>query len=60
MKDHREALRALSKQMEQTNSIQWLERRTVLFAHDAQLAEHGGLRGFRGEGLFDSALVRPR
>ena len=31
----------------------------VLAAHDAQLAEHGGLTGIRDEGALDSALARP-
>ena len=46
--------------MDHNNSIQWLDRRTLLIAHEAQLVEHGGLRGFRDEGLFDSALIRPQ
>ena len=28
--------------------------------HDEQLAEHGGAAGVRDEGLFESALARPR
>ncbi len=43
-----------------TDSIQWLDRRALLLLHEESLAEHGGLRGFRDEGLFDSALVRPQ
>ena len=42
------------------DSIQWLDRRALLLLHEESLAEHGGLRGFRDEGLFDSALVRPQ
>ena len=41
-------------------SIQWLDGRTIVMAHDEQLVEHGGLSGFRDEGLFDSALIRPQ
>lgn len=37
----------------------WLDRAVLIAAHDEQLAEHGGAAGFRDEGLFDSALVRP-
>ena len=38
---------------------QWLLPEVVLAAHDAQLAEHGGLTGIRDEGALDSALARP-
>ncbi|MCA1924792.1 MAG: type II toxin-antitoxin system death-on-curing family toxin [Thiobacillus sp.] len=37
----------------------WLDRAVLIAAHDEQLAEHGGVAGFRDEGLFDSALARP-
>ena len=42
------------------DSIKWLDRRALLLLHEESLAEHGGLRGFRDEGLFDSALIRPQ
>ncbi len=42
------------------DSIQWLDRRALLLLHEESLADHGGLSGFRDEGLFDSALVRPQ
>jgi len=42
------------------DSIQWLDRRALLALHEESLAEHGGLRGFRDEGLYDSALIRPQ
>jgi len=32
----------------------------VLAVHDAQLAEHGGGRGVREEGLLETALDRPK
>jgi death on curing protein len=35
-------------------------RETVLALHERLLAEFGGLSGLRDEGLFDSALARPR
>ena len=38
----------------------WILRETVLALHEQLLAEFGGLHGIRDEGLFDSALVRPR
>lgn len=42
------------------DSIQWIDRRALMLLHEESLAEHGGLSGFRDEGLFDSALVRPQ
>jgi death-on-curing protein len=38
----------------------WISKRAVLAIHNEQLAEHGGLSGLRDEGLFESALARPR
>lgn len=38
----------------------WLSPAVLLAVHDEQLAEHGGLRGVRDLGLFESALARPR
>ncbi len=38
----------------------WVLRETVLALHEQLLAEFGGLHGIRDEGLFDSALARPR
>jgi death-on-curing protein len=37
----------------------WLDARDANTIHDRQLAEHGGGRGVRDEGLLDSALNRP-
>lgn len=37
----------------------WLDARDANAIHDRQLAEHGGGRGVRDEGLLDSALARP-
>ncbi len=42
------------------DSIQWIDRRALLLLHEESLADHGGLSGFRDEGLFDSALIRPQ
>jgi death on curing protein len=38
----------------------WLDPDVLRAVHDEQLAEHGGASGTRDEGLFDSALARPR
>jgi death-on-curing protein len=37
----------------------WIDKRVLLLLHDESLAEHGGGRGIRDEGLLDSALARP-
>lgn len=38
----------------------WIDPAVLLAVHDEQLAEHGGASGTRDEGLFESALARPR
>ncbi|HWD26781.1 MAG TPA: type II toxin-antitoxin system death-on-curing family toxin [Rhizomicrobium sp.] len=38
----------------------WLDSDALLTAHDEQLAEHGGATGIRDQGLFESALARPK
>ncbi len=38
----------------------WLRRETLELLHSASIAEHGGAEGLRDEGLFESALARPR
>lgn len=38
----------------------WLLPEALLAAHDAQIAEHGGLDGVRDMALFESALAHPR
>jgi len=38
----------------------WLEAGVLRLVHHEQLAEHGGAAGVRDEGLFESALARPR
>lgn len=38
--------------------IVWITRALALAIHDRQLAEHGGGRGVRDEGLLESALAR--
>ena len=38
----------------------WLPREVLIAVHEEQLAEHGGAPGLRDEGLFESALARPR
>jgi death-on-curing protein len=41
-------------------SWQWISTELALAIHQRQLAEHGGLSGFRNKGLLDSALARPQ
>ena len=38
----------------------WLPAQVLVSIHDEQLSEHGGAAGLRDEGLFESALARPR
>lgn len=38
----------------------WLDAAVLRAVHEEQLAEHGGASGTRDEGLFESALGRPR
>lgn len=38
----------------------WVTKAVVLAIHDAQLAEHGGGRGVRDDGLLEAALHRPK
>lgn len=38
----------------------WLDADVLRAVHEEQLAEHGGAAGTRDEGLFESALARPR
>jgi death on curing protein len=38
----------------------WIEADVLRAVHEEQLAEHGGAAGTRDEGLFESALARPR
>jgi death on curing protein len=37
----------------------WISKRALLLLHEESLAEFGGARGMRDEGLLDSALARP-
>ena len=38
----------------------WLNDQVLRAVHEEQLAEHGGGGGVRDEGLFESAISRPR
>ena len=38
----------------------WVLTSVIVAIHDAQLAEHGGAPGTRGEGALESALARPK
>jgi len=37
----------------------WLSKQALLLLHEESLAEHGGARGLRDEGLLESELARP-
>ena len=38
----------------------WIATKALLFLHEESLAEFGGMRGLRDEGLLGSALARPQ
>ena len=38
----------------------WIDRQALLLLHGISIAEFGGAAGLRDEGLFDSALARPK
>jgi death-on-curing protein len=38
----------------------WVRRETLELLHSESIAEHGGADGLRDEGLFESALARPK
>jgi death on curing protein len=43
-----------------TKDPQWISKKALLLLHEESLAEFGGMRGLRDEGLLDSALARPQ
>lgn len=38
----------------------WVDAGALRLLHDESLAEHGGASGIRDEGMFESAMSRPR
>ncbi len=38
----------------------WVDSAALLLLHDESLAEHGGAAGIRDQGMFESAMSRPR
>ena len=43
-----------------TAEPKWISKKALLLLHEESLAEFGGARGVRDDGLLDSALARPR
>jgi death-on-curing protein len=43
-----------------TAELRWISKKALLLLHEESLAEFGGARGLRDEGLLDSALARPK
>jgi death-on-curing protein len=43
-----------------TAEPKWISKKALLLLHEESLAEFGGARGVRDEGLLDSALTRPQ
>ena len=42
-----------------TAEPRWIAKKALLLLHEESLAEFGGARGLRDEGLLESALARP-
>lgn len=43
-----------------TAEPRWIAQKALLLLHEESLAEFGGARGLRDEGLLESALARPQ
>src|SRR5215813_7433105 len=43
-----------------TAEPRWIAKKALLLLHEESLAEFGGARGLRDEGLLESALARPQ
>jgi len=43
-----------------SSEYRWISKRALLVLHEESIAEFGGARGLRDEGLLESALARPR
>ena len=43
-----------------TTEPNWVNKRALLLLHEESLAEFGGARGLRDQGLLESALARPQ
>jgi death on curing protein len=43
-----------------TAEPRWLSKKALLLLHEESLAEFGGARGMREEGLLEAALARPQ
>lgn len=43
-----------------TGEPRWISKKALLLLHEESLAQFGGARGLRDEGLLDSALARPQ
>lgn len=43
-----------------TAEPKWISRKALLLLHEESLAQFGGARGVRDQGLLDSALTRPQ
>jgi death-on-curing protein len=43
-----------------TSAPNWISKKALLLLHEESLAEFGGARGLRDEGLLESALARPQ
>ena len=46
--------------MTDRSAPRWISKKALLLLHEESIAEFGGARGVRDEGLLDSALARPQ
>ena len=46
--------------MTETASPRWIAKKALLLLHEESIAEFGGKRGLRDEGVLESALARPQ
>ena len=46
--------------MTDRSAPRWISKKALLLLHEESIAEFGGARGLRDEGLLDSALARPQ
>src|SRR6516162_9414338 len=46
--------------MTDRSAPRWIATKALLLLHEESIAEFGGARGLRDEGLLDSALARPQ
>lgn len=46
--------------VDETPEYQWIDHKALRLLHEESLSMHGGSRGIRDNGLFESAMSRPK